>query len=173
MTQPASLASPVLPYRIGHGYDVHRLVPGRPCILGGVEIPHSHGLEGHSDADCLTHALADALLGSLALPDIGHAFPPSEPRWKGMDSQEILRFAAEAVRARGYEIGNVDISVIAEAPKLAPHLDAMRAVLSRTLGIVPDCIGLKATTHERLGAFGRGEGICAHAVCLVYRLEAS
>ncbi len=157
------------PFRIGHGFDIHRLVEGRACVLGGVTIPHSHGLDGHSDADCLTHALADALLGSMALPDIGHAFPPSEPKWKGMDSQEILRHAAHEVRSRGYDIANVDISIIAEAPKIAPHISAMRTVLSNTLSIPPDCVGIKATTNEKLGAIGNREGICAHAVCLVYR----
>ena len=157
------------PFRIGHGFDIHRLVEGRDCILGGVKIPHTHGLEGHSDADCLTHALADALLGSMGLPDIGHAFPPSEAKWKGMDSQLILKHAAQEVRKRGYEIANVDVSVIAEAPKIAPHIAAMRAVLSATLEISPDCVGIKATTNEKLGAIGQRQGICTHAVCLVYQ----
>jgi len=156
------------PFRVGHGYDVHRLVEGRRCVLGGVEIPHSHGLDGHSDADALTHALADALLGALALPDIGHAFPPSDPQWKDMDSQDILKHAAEQVRAHGYEIGNVDIALVAEAPKVAPHLDAMREGLSASMQIGADQVGIKATTNERLGAIGAREGICAHAVALVY-----
>ena len=155
------------PFRIGHGYDIHRLVKGRPCILGGVEIPHTHGLDGHSDADCLTHALADALLGSVGLPDIGHAFPPSDPQWKDMDSQDILAHAVKAVSERGYTILNVDTTLVAEAPKIAPHLEAMRATLARTLDIAPDCVGIKATTNETLGAIGQNEGICAHAVCLM------
>lgn len=157
-----------LPYRIGHGYDVHRLVEGRRCVLGGVDIPHTHGLDGHSDADVLTHALADALLGSLGLPDIGHAFAPTDPQWKDMDSQDILKYAAQQVREHGYAIANVDTSLIAEAPKIAPHLDAMRSTLAASLGITPDRVGIKATTNETLGSIGQREGICAHAVALIY-----
>lgn len=157
-------------HRIGHGYDIHRLIRGRPLVLGGVHIPHTHGLEGHSDADCLTHALADALLGALALPDIGHAFPPGDPRFKDMDSQEILAYAAAQARAQGYEIGNVDATLIAEAPRIAPYAQAMRETLAKTLGISTNQVGLKATTNERLGAIGSGEGICAHAVCLLFQV---
>lgn len=162
--------APRPPFRIGHGYDVHRLTEGRRCVLGGVDIPHSHGLLGHSDADVLTHALADALLGSMGLPDIGHAFPPSDPQWKDMDSQQILAHAAACVRERDYEIANIDASLIAEAPKIAPHLESMRTTLAKTLALDPSQIGLKATTNEELGAIGAREGICAHAVALVFRI---
>ena len=155
--------------RIGHGYDIHRLVPGRKLILGGIEIPHSRGLDGHSDADALTHALCDALLGALALPDIGHLFPNTDPQWKGADSQRLLAEVVARVHAAGWRIGNVDASLIAEEPKIAPHLPAMRARLSATLHIPQDCIGLKATTNEKIGDLGRCAGIAAHAVCLLVK----
>jgi 2-C-methyl-D-erythritol 2,4-cyclodiphosphate synthase len=159
----------MLPYRIGTGYDVHRFAAGRPLVLGGVSIPHERGLDGHSDADVLTHALADAILGALALPDIGHYFPNDDPAIAGIDSQKILaRARAEAGRL-GYAIGNCDVALIAEEPKIGPHLVAMRASLAETLGIEPSRIGIKATTHEGLGAFGRAEGIAAHAVVLLMR----
>ena len=123
--------------RVGNGYDVHRLVEGRPCILGGVLIPSDFGPDGHSDADVLTHALADALLGSIGLPDIGHAFPPSDPKFSGMDSQIILKYAADAVREAGFRIMNVDTTLVAEAPKISPYLIAMKAKLAETLDIPP------------------------------------
>lgn len=157
------------PFRIGLGYDIHRFAEGRPLVLGGVSIPGETGLDGHSDADCLTHALADAILGALGLPDIGHFFPNDDPTIKGIDSQEILRKAVDEAHRRGYHPGNVDLAIIAEKPKLAPHLDAMKAALSRSLRIPTDCIGLKATTNEKIGDLGRALGIAAHATCLLIK----
>jgi 2-C-methyl-D-erythritol 2,4-cyclodiphosphate synthase len=159
-----------LPYRIGFGYDIHRFASERRLILGGVEIPNEQGLEGHSDADCLTHALADAILGACGLPDIGHQFPNTDPAIEGIDSQIILKKAATLAAGQGYEIGNLDSCIIAEKPKISPYIDAMKAVLSNTLGIPRDCIGIKATTQERIGALGAGEGIAAHAVCLLNKI---
>ncbi len=153
--------------RVGLGYDIHRLVAGRRLVLGGVEIPSDRGLDGHSDADCLTHALADAIFGALALPDIGHFFPNNDPSCLGMDSQRILARAVEEAHQLGYRVNNVDLAIIAEAPKLAPHLHAMKAVLARTLEIDPSEVGLKATTNEGIGDLGRGLGIAAHAVVLL------
>ena len=153
--------------RIGHGYDVHRLVPDRKLILGGVEIPHSLGLLGHSDADVLTHAVMDALLGAAGLGDIGRHFPDSDDRYLGIDSQRLLKEVCRMIREKGYEIGNLDVTVIAQRPKLAPHLEKMRRTLCRTMAIAPDRLNLKATTEERLGFTGREEGIAAHCVCLL------
>lgn len=153
--------------RIGHGFDVHPLVSGRRCIIGGVDIPHDKGLDGHSDADVLLHAICDALLGAAALGDIGKHFPNTDPRFKGIDSRELLRHVAALLREKGYAPVNVDGTVIAEAPKLAPHILAMRANISADLGLDDDCVNVKATTSERLGFTGRGEGIAAEAVCLL------
>lgn len=158
-----------LPFKIGTGYDIHRFAPGRRLVLGGIEIPSDEGLDGHSDADCLTHALADAVLGALGLPDIGHFFPNDDPAIEGIDSQEILKKAVNEADKRGYAVGNVDLAIIAEKPKLAPHIDAMKAVLAKSLNIEPDCVGLKATTNEKIGDLGRGMGMAAHAVCLLFR----
>jgi len=158
------------PFRIGYGYDIHRLVEGRALILGGVNIPHALGLDGHSDADCLTHALADAILGAMGLPDIGHFFPPGDDRFKGMDSQDILKRAADEARARGYAIANVDISVIAEAPKIAKHIPAMKAILARSMGVIPEDVGVKATTNEKVGDLGKGIAIAASAVALLQKI---
>ncbi len=157
------------PFRIGQGYDVHRLVKGRRLVLGGVEIPHEFGLEGHSDADCLAHALADALYGALGLPDIGSHFPPDDPTLEGIDSMLILGKAREACAERGYAPANVDATILAEAPKIGPHITAMKKRLAEVLGLSPDQVGVKATTHEGIGGIGRGEGIAAHAVCLLTR----
>lgn len=162
------MTPPPPPFRIGHGYDVHAFAEGRPLVLGGVTIPAPRGLDGHSDADVLTHALADAILGAGGLPDIGHYFPPSDPSIRGIDSQLILQRAVAEVAALGYRVGNVDVSLIAQTPKIAPHLAAMKATLATSLGLPPSAIGLKATTHEGLGALGRAEGIAAHAVCLLF-----
>jgi len=159
------------PLRIGLGYDIHRLVPGRKLILGGVEIPADLGLDGHSDADVLTHALADAILGALALPDIGHFFPNTDPHCLGLDSQEILRRAVAEAKARGYRIGNVDIAVLAEKPRLSPHISKMKERLAQTLGIAVEDIGLKATTNEGCDTIGAGKAIAAHAVALLARIE--
>jgi len=156
---------------VGIGYDVHRLVEGRKLILGGIEIPHNRGLDGHSDADVLTHAIADALLGAAGEEDIGHHFPNTDPALRGIDSQEILGRVQAILAARQLAIVNIDCSLIAEAPKIGPHLEAMRNRLSQTLQIQPKRIGVKATTNEGLGFIGRGEGIAAMAVASVQQIE--
>ena len=153
--------------RIGHGFDVHQLVEGRKCIIGGVDIPHEKGLKGHSDADVLLHAICDALLGALALGDIGKHFPDTDPRFKGVDSRELLRHVTALIKEKGYGVVNVDATVIAEEPKLAKHIATMCANIAADLGVATDCVNVKATTSERLGFTGRGEGIAAEAVCLV------
>lgn len=153
--------------RIGHGYDVHRLVPGRRLILGGVEIPWERGLLGHSDADVLTHALMDALLGAAALGDIGKLFPDSDPAYAGADSVELLRRVAALLREAGFAVENVDCTVLAQAPKLAPHIPEMRRRLAGALGLDEGRVSVKATTEEGLGFTGSGAGIAAHAVCLL------
>ncbi|MEM9944527.1 MAG: 2-C-methyl-D-erythritol 2,4-cyclodiphosphate synthase [Cyanobacteria bacterium P01_D01_bin.36] len=153
--------------RIGNGYDIHRLQAGRKLILGGIDIPHTKGLLGHSDADALTHAIMDAMLGALSLGDIGLYFPPSDPQWAGADSQVLLAQVNQLICDRGWHISNIDSVVIAEQPKLKPHIQAMRARLASTLTLTPDQIGIKATTHEKLGPLGQEEGIAAHAVVLL------
>ena len=156
-------------YRIGHGYDVHRLVSGRKLILGGVEIPHETGLLGHSDADVLVHAVMDSLLGALALGDIGHLFPDTDPAWKDADSLVLARFVANRISEAGWQIGNIDATVLAQAPKLAPHILNMRENIANALDIPIDRISVKATTEEGLGFTGTKEGISAHAVALLFR----
>lgn len=158
------------PFRIGSGFDVHRLVEGRRCIICGVDIPHPTGLLGHSDADVALHALADALLGAAALGDIGHLFPDTDPRWKGADSRMLLRKVVEAIASAGYAVGNVDITIMAQAPKLLPHIPAMIECVASDLGLELDCVSVKATTTERLGFTGREEGIAAQAVALICRI---
>lgn len=153
--------------RIGHGYDVHRLVAGRDLILGGVKIPHETGLLGHSDADVLTHAVMDALLGAAALGDIGKLFPDSDAKYKGADSLALAKEVARRLAAAGYRIGNVDATVVAEAPKLAPHAQQMRENLAGALGVDVSAVSVKATTEEGLSFTGAREGIAAHAVCLI------
>ena len=153
--------------RIGIGYDIHPLEPGRPLVLGGVRISHEAGLGGHSDADVLTHAIIDALLGAAALGDIGQQFPSDDPLYRDVKSLELLRQAVSLVAAAGYRAVNVDATVIAEAPKLAPHVTAMRVSLSEALGIEAGAVSVKATTADRLGAIGRAEGIAALAVALL------
>ncbi len=153
--------------RIGHGYDVHRLVPERRLILGGVEIPFEMGLLGHSDADVLLHAIADALLGAAALGDIGLHFPDSDPRFAGADSSVLLREVCLLIRKSGYEIENVDATVLCQAPKLRPHIEAMRRNIAAACGVAVERISVKATTEEGLGFTGAGEGIAAHAVTLL------
>ena len=155
-------------HRIGYGYDVHRIIENRPLILGGVDVPSSFGLDGHSDADVLAHAVADAVLGAAGLPDIGHYFPPDDVRWQNMDSMNILEKARDEIAEAGYTIANIDATVVAEAPKLASHIFGMKTRLAETLGIHPSQVGVKATTNEGLGSIGRGEGIAAHAACLVH-----
>jgi 2-C-methyl-D-erythritol 2,4-cyclodiphosphate synthase len=156
---------------VGIGYDVHRLIEGRKLILGGIQIPHDRGLDGHSDADVLTHAIADALLGAAGEKDIGHHFPNTDPSIKGIDSQEILRRVQAILTTKQLAIVNIDCSLIAEAPKIGPHLQAMRTRLSETLQIPPQRIGVKATTNEGLGFIGRGEGIAAMAVACIQQIE--
>ena len=153
--------------RIGSGYDVHRLVPGRRCIICGVDIPHDRGLLGHSDADVALHALSDALLGAAALGDIGHLFPDTDPAYAGADSRVLLRHVVTLLRDRGYRVGNVDVTIIAQEPKMAPHITAMRENIAADLDIAVDSVSVKATTTERLGFTGRSEGIAAHAVALL------
>lgn len=156
-------------FRIGEGWDVHALVPGRKLIIGGVHIPHAQGLLGHSDADVLLHAITDALLGAAALGDIGRHFPDTDERFKGADSSVLLNEAARRVREAGFEIGNVDSTVIAQAPKLAPHIPAMAAGIARTLGLSPDQVNVKAKTAEKIGPVGQGLSIEARAVTLLFK----
>ena len=153
--------------RIGHGYDVHRLVEGRKLILGGVEVPYEKGLLGHSDADVLTHAVMDALLGAAGLGDIGQHFPDSDDRFLGADSLELLRQVCGMLSERGYRIGNVDVTVIAQRPKLAGFIPAMRENLAAVMGLRPEDVNVKATTEEKLGFTGEGLGIASHAVALI------
>ena len=153
--------------RIGHGYDVHRLVSGRKLILGGVEIPHSTGLLGHSDADVLVHAIMDALLGAAGLWDIGHAFPDTDPEYEGISSLILLQRVMDLLTARDFTVGNVDATVLAQRPKLSPYIPEMRRRIAEVLGITPDRVNIKATTEEGLGFTGREEGIAAHAVALL------
>ena len=159
------------PFRVGQGYDVHALTPGRKLILGGVEIPHHQGLLGHSDADVLLHAITDAILGGAGLGDIGGMFPDTGTQWEGADSRTLLRGAMNAVRAAGWLVGNVDATVIAQTPRIAPHVTAMCGNIAADLGIAVDCVNVKGKTNERLGFEGRGEGIAAHAVVLLVRTE--
>ncbi len=157
------------PFRIREGWDVHALVPGRPLVIGGVRIAHSHGLLGHSDADVLLHAITDALLGAAALGDIGRLFPDSDAQFKGFDSSVLLAEAARRVGAAGWRIGNVDCTVIAQAPRLAPHIPAMQARIAQVLGVAPDQVNVKAKTAERLGPVGQGACIEARAATLLFR----
>ena len=153
--------------RIGHGYDVHRLKEGRELILGGVNIPYERGLDGHSDADVLAHAIADALLGAAALGDIGKHFPDTDERYKGADSLMLLNRVVSVLSMRGYSVSNVDATIIAQAPKLAPYIELMRKKLALAMRVGTDRISVKATTEEKLGFTGNGDGIAAHAVCLI------
>jgi len=153
--------------RVGIGYDIHRFEEGRPLILAGIELPHEVGLAGHSDADVLLHAIIDALLGAAGLGDIGQHFPPDDPQWKDASGVDLLAHALALVRAAGFQVGNVDATVIAERPRLAPHIPAMRERIAATLGVEAARVSVKATTHEGLGALGRGEGIAAMAVATV------
>jgi len=153
--------------RIGHGFDVHAFAEGRKLIIGGVDIPNPRGLLGHSDADVLLHAICDALLGAAALGDIGKHFPDSDPRYKGIDSRKLLRHVGELLVGRGWQVGNIDATIIAQAPKMAPHITAMREHIAEDLNIAAEQVNVKATTTERLGFTGREEGIAAEAVCLI------
>lgn len=158
-------------FRIGQGYDVHALVSGRPLILGGVTIPHPQGLLGHSDADVLLHAVTDAVLGAAGIGDIGRLFPDSDEQWRGADSRVLLRGAMAAVTAAGWQVGNVDATVIAQAPRIAGHVEAMRANIAADLGVGVTAVNIKGKTTERLGFTGRGEGIAAEAVALLVRAD--
>lgn len=157
--------------RVGHGYDVHRLVEGRALILGGVTVPFDRGLLGHSDADVLTHAVMDALLGAAALGDIGKLFPDSDAAYAGADSIALLERVTALLREHGWQVGNVDATVVAQVPKLAPYIPEMRRRLAEAMGLDVDCVSVKATTEERLGFTGSGEGMAAHAVALIERLN--
>lgn len=157
--------------RVGHGYDVHRLTEGRALILGGVTVPFDRGLLGHSDADVLTHAVMDALLGAAALGDIGKLFPDSNAAFAGADSIALLERVTALLREHGWQVGNVDATVVAQAPKLAPYIPEMRRRLAEAMGLDVDCVSVKATTEERLGFTGSGEGMAAHAVALIERLN--
>lgn len=158
-------------FRIGSGFDVHRLVEGRRCIICGVEIPYEKGLLGHSDADVALHALSDALLGACALGDIGLHFPDTDPRWEGADSRVLLRAVAGLLEQKGWKPANVDVTIIAQAPKMLPHIVAMRANVAADLALPLDCVSVKATTTERLGFTGRGEGIAAQATALLEKIK--
>lgn len=153
--------------RIGHGYDVHKLVEGRDFILGGVKIPFEKGLLGHSDADVLLHAISDALLGAAALSDIGKLFPDTDPRYKGADSLVLLKKVCEAVKEKGYTVGNIDATILCQRPKLRPYIDLMRKNIADAVGAHIDCVSVKATTEEGLGFTGTGEGVAVHSVCLL------
>ena len=153
--------------RVGQGFDVHRLVAGRRLVVGGVEIPHDKGLLGHSDADVLLHAICDALLGAAALGDIGRHFPDSDPRYKGIDSRELLRHVGGLVVRNRWRVANIDATIVAQAPRMAPHIPRMVANIAADLGLDPGCVNVKATTTEELGFAGRGEGIAAQAICLL------
>jgi 2-C-methyl-D-erythritol 2,4-cyclodiphosphate synthase len=157
----------MIPFRIGQGFDVHRFTTGDHVMLGGVRIPHEQGVEAHSDGDVVLHALCDAMLGAVALGDIGRHFPPGDPRWKDADSRGLLREVRRLVEAAGWRTGNCDITVVCERPKVMPHAAAMRAVIAGELGIAEDAVSIKATTSERMGYTGRGEGLAALAVVLL------
>jgi 2-C-methyl-D-erythritol 2,4-cyclodiphosphate synthase len=159
----------MLNIRIGNGYDIHRLVPGRPLILGGIEIYHPVGLLGHSDADVLTHGIMDAMLGALSLGDIGHYFPPTDPEWAGANSLVLLEKVHDLIQAKGWRIGNIDSVIVAEKPKLKPHLLRMREKLATVLGVDIELVSIKATTNEQLGPVGREEGIAAYSVVLLFQ----
>jgi 2-C-methyl-D-erythritol 2,4-cyclodiphosphate synthase len=158
-----------MPYRIGHGYDIHRVVAGRPLVLGGVLFDTDYGLDGHSDADCVTHAICDALLGAAGLPDIGHFFPTTDPAYENISSQLLLKQVVAELRQRGWTPVNVDATVIAEKPRVLPRLGEIKLALANSTGLLVDAVGLKATTNEGVGDLGRGLAIAAHAVALIRR----
>jgi 2-C-methyl-D-erythritol 2,4-cyclodiphosphate synthase len=157
----------MLAVRVGFGFDTHRLVEGRPLRLGGISIPHHQGLDGHSDADVLLHAVCDALLGAAGMGDIGQHFPNTDPAWKDADSTRLLEHVVRLLHAQGWTVGNVDCTLVMERPKVMPHVPAMRAAMAPLLGVAEDAVGIKATTNERLGFVGREEGACAYAVALI------
>lgn len=156
-------------FRIGYGYDVHQLAEGRPFWLGGIRVPHTHGAVGHSDADVLVHVICDALLGAANLRNIGFHFSDKDPQWKGVDSTILLRKVLEMVREKGYDVGNLDATVVLQEPKLNPHIPAMKTRLAEVMGVDEDAISIKATTSEHIGFVGRGEGVAAHCVALIFK----
>jgi 2-C-methyl-D-erythritol 2,4-cyclodiphosphate synthase len=158
-----------LTFRIGYGYDVHQLAEGRAFWLGGIQVPHTHGAVGHSDADVLVHVICDALLGAANLRNIGFHFSDKDPQWKGVDSTILLRKVLEMVRGKGYEVGNLDATVVLQEPKLNPHIPAMKTRLADVMGVDEDAISIKATTSEHIGFVGRGEGVAAHCVALIFK----
>lgn len=158
-----------LNFRIGYGYDVHQLAEGRPFWLGGIQVPHTHGAVGHSDADVLVHVICDALLGAANLRNIGFHFSDKDPQWKGVDSTILLRKVLEMVREKGYDVGNLDATVVLQEPKLNPHIPAMKTRLAEVMGVDEDAISIKATTSEHIGFVGRGEGVAAHCVALIFK----
>ena len=158
-------------FRIGHGFDIHALADNRDLILGGIKIPYNRGLIGHSDADCLIHALSDAILGALSLPDIGNYFPDNDPANKDLDSTVILKKVRDEAESLGYCCSNIDLTIIAQEPKLSPFIQPMKNKIGEILRIAPNYIGIKSTTHERLGSLGRAEGIATHAVCLLSKIR--
>ncbi len=158
-------------HRIGFGFDVHRVEEGRPFWIGGIEIPHSHGAVGHSDADVLIHAICDALLGAANLGDIGFHFSDKDPQYKGIDSKLLLKDVMLLLREKSYEVGNIDATIVLEMPKINPHAEAIKASLSEVMAVAGDDISIKATTNERMGFVGREEGVACYAVCLIYKVE--
>jgi 2-C-methyl-D-erythritol 2,4-cyclodiphosphate synthase len=158
----------MVPFRIGQGYDVHRLEEGRPFWLGGILIPHTHGAKGHSDADVACHVICDALLGAANLRNIGYHFSDKDPQWKGVDSKVLVSKVMEMIREKGYEVGNLDVTIVLQQPKLNPHIPAMKACLASVMGISEEDLSIKATTSEHIGFVGREEGIAAHCVALIY-----
>ncbi|WP_394341786.1 2-C-methyl-D-erythritol 2,4-cyclodiphosphate synthase [Siphonobacter curvatus] len=160
-----------MPFRVGHGYDVHQLEENRPFWLGGIQIPHTHGAKGHSDADIICHVICDALLGAANLRNIGYHFSDKDPQWKGVDSKLLLARVLEMIREKGYEVGNVDVTVVLQEPKLNPHIPAMKAVLAEVMQVDEEELSIKATTSEHLGFVGKKEGIAAHAVALIVRAD--
>ena len=161
----------MFPFRIGQGYDVHQLVENRPFWLGGILIPHTHGAKGHSDADVVCHVLCDALLGAANMRNIGFHFSDTDPQWKGVDSKVLLAKVLEMIREKGFEVGNVDVTIVLQRPKLNPYIPEMKTCLSRVMNVSEEDISIKATTSEHLGFVGRAEGIAAHCVALVYKPE--
>ncbi|KAL9230995.1 hypothetical protein vseg_006273 [Gypsophila vaccaria] len=164
-----SKTSKVLPFRVGHGFDLHRLEPGYPLIIGGIDIPHDRGCEAHSDGDVLLHCVVDAILGALGLPDIGQLFPDNDPKWKGADSSVFLKEAVRLMDEAGYELGNLDATLILQRPKLSPHKEVMRANLAALLGADPSVVNLKAKTHEKVDSLGENRSIAAHTVVLLMK----
>ncbi|KAK1297317.1 hypothetical protein QJS10_CPB15g00208 [Acorus calamus] len=165
----ASKKPPLLPFRVGHGFDLHRLEPGLPLIIGGVDIPHDRGCDAHSDGDVLLHCVVDAILGALGLPDIGQIFPDTDPRWRGARSSVFMREAVRLMHEAGYELGNLDATLILQKPKLSPHKEAIRANLCEMLGADPSVVNLKAKTHEKVDSLGENRSVAAHTVVLLMR----